>query len=75
MKGSPVRPGDYLELFAEIDLLAVLSACPGGDCSTVHSSDDAACHPLLMQVFVPADGALDGWVPPARNAYSRTHGV
>jgi len=46
MKASPVRAGDYLEIFAEIDLLAVLSACPGGDCSTVHSSDDAACYPL-----------------------------
>ncbi|MEZ5685176.1 MAG: DUF1989 domain-containing protein, partial [Paracoccaceae bacterium] len=32
MKASPVRPGDYLEFFAEIDLLGVLSACPGGDC-------------------------------------------
>ncbi len=74
MKASPVRPGDYLELFAEIDLLAVLSACPGGDCSTVHSSDVAVCHPLLMQVFAPIDGALNGWVQPARNAYSRTHG-
>jgi uncharacterized protein YcgI (DUF1989 family) len=24
---------DFIEFFAEIDLLAVLSACPGGDCS------------------------------------------
>ena len=46
MKASPVRPGDFLELFAEIDLLGALSACPGGDCSTSHSSDAAACHPL-----------------------------
>lgn len=30
MKASPVRPGDYLEFFAEIDLLGDLSACPGG---------------------------------------------
>ena len=74
MKASPVRPGDYLELFAEIDLLAVLSSCPGGDCSTVHSSDEAVCYPLLMQVYAPAEGALDRWVPPQVNAYSRTHG-
>lgn len=74
MKASPVRPDDYLELFAEIDLLAVLSACPGGDCSSVHSSDTAACYPLLMQVYAPAVGALDGWVRPQVNAYSRTHG-
>lgn len=74
MKASPVRPGDYLELFAEIDLLAVLSACPGGDCSTTHSSDTAACHPLLMEVWRPDAGALDGWVPPDKNAYDRSHG-
>ena len=37
MKASPVRPGDFIELFAEIDLLAALSACPGGDCSRHHS--------------------------------------
>ena len=32
MKASPVRPGDFIEFFAEIDLLGALSACPGGDC-------------------------------------------
>ncbi len=53
MKASPVRPGDYLEFFAEIDLLGALSACPGGDCSSEHSSDQAACHPLLVEVFRP----------------------
>ena len=30
MKASPVRPGDYLEFFAEINLIVGLSACPGG---------------------------------------------
>lgn len=74
MKASPVRAGDYLELFAEIDLVAVLSACPGGDCSAEHSSDTAACHPLKMEVFVPETGALAGWASPVPNAYDRTHG-
>ena len=36
MKASPVRPGDYLELFAEVDLIGALSACPGGDCGDSH---------------------------------------
>ena len=49
MKASPVRPGDYIEFFAEIDLLGALSACPGGDCSSEHSSDEAACYPLLTR--------------------------
>ncbi|ARU02086.1 urea carboxylase-associated family protein [Yoonia vestfoldensis] len=74
MKASPVRPGDYLDLFAEIDLLAVLSACPGGDCSAEHSSDAAACCPLVMEQRVPQAGHLDGWVPPAVNAYDGSHG-
>ena len=74
MKASPVRKGDHLDLFAEVDLLAVLSACPGGDCGSEHSSDTAACYPLSMQVLTPADGALEGWVPPQVNSYDRTHG-
>ena len=73
MKASPVRVGDYLEFFAEIDLLGALSACPGGDCSAGHSSDEAACYPLLIEVFEPADGALEGWQLPALNGYCGTH--
>ena len=74
MKASPVRPGDYLELFAEIDLLAVQSACPGGDCSSEHTSDVAQCYPLLMEVYKPKEGALAGWMSPPVNAYDRSHG-
>jgi len=74
MKASPVRPGDYLEFFAEIDLLGALSACPGGDCSAEHSSDAAACYPLLVEIFAPATGALEGWQPPAPNGYDGSHG-
>nr|MDA3887433.1 DUF1989 domain-containing protein [Allgaiera sp.] len=75
MKASPVRPGDYLELFAEIDLLGALSACPGGDCGAEHSSDSAACHPLRVEVFAPAKDALAGWTPPPPNGYDGSHGL
>ena len=75
MKASPARPGDYIELFAEIPLLGALSACPGGDCSSEHSSDSATCHPLLVQVFKPAPGLLSGWQPPLPNGYNRHHGA
>jgi len=74
MKASPVRPGDHLEFFAEIDLLGALSACPGGDCSAEHSSDAAACHPLLVEVHAPRMGALEGWQSPPVNGYDRSHG-
>lgn len=74
MKASPVRPGDSLTFFAEIDLLGALSACPGGDCSSEHSSDTAVCHPLKVEILTPAAGALGDWQPPARNGYDRSHG-
>ncbi|CAD7023412.1 hypothetical protein REJC140_00200 [Pseudorhizobium endolithicum] len=69
MKASPVRPGDYLEFFAEIDLLGALSACPGGECGNSHSSDAAACYPLKVEVFRPDMDLLSGWPFPRRNGY------
>ena len=75
MKASPVRPGDYLELFAEIDLLGALSACPGGDCGSTHSSDTAACYPLKVEVFATEPELLAGWTSPEPSAYPRTHGM
>ena len=74
MKASPVRPGDYIEFLAEIDLLGGLSACPGGDCSSQHSSDTAPCFPLLVEVFAPPEGALGTWVSPRANQYDGSHG-
>lgn len=71
MKASPVRPGDYIEFFAEIDLLGGLSACPGGDCGASHSDDVAKCYPLLVEVFKPVEGALEGWTSPERNGYQQ----
>ena len=73
MKASPVRPGDYLEFFAEIDLLGALSACPGGDCSSEHSSDAAACYPLLVEIFAPK-APPKGWAEPPLNGYDQSHG-
>lgn len=75
MKASPVRPGDYIEFFAEIDLLGGLSTCPGGDCGAGHSSDDAPCFPLRVEVFKSGVGQLDGWTPAMRNGYGGGHGA
>ncbi|MEZ5751582.1 MAG: DUF1989 domain-containing protein [Paracoccaceae bacterium] len=74
MKASPVRPGDYIEFLAEIDVMGVLSSCPGGDCGSEHSSDVVRCYPLLVEVFEPAPGSLAGWAPPVPNGYDRSHG-
>jgi len=75
MKASPVRPGDFIEFFAEIDLLAGLSACPVGDCSTVHSSDTAHCYPLRVEIYRPAPGVLGDWKPAGPNGYGGGHGA
>lgn len=69
MKASPVRPGDYIEMFAEIDLLGDLSTCPGGDCSTGHSSDEAACYPLKVEIYETDPALQEKWDWPAPNAY------
>ncbi len=74
MKATPARAGDYIEFFAEIDLLGALSACPGGNCASSHSDDDTPCYPLHVQVFETKPDALHGWQPPERSRYSRTHG-
>jgi hypothetical protein len=74
MKASPVRPGDYLEFFAEIDLLGALSSCPGGDCSSTHSSDEAKCYPLKVEIYKPDQSDLTKWVSPDVSSYSGSHG-
>ena len=70
MKASPVRPGDFIEFFAETDLICGLSACPGGDCSSEHSSDRAVCHPLLVEVFKSDNAALDNFPYLSKSQYT-----
>ncbi len=69
MKASPVRPGDFIEFLAEIDLLGALSACPGGDCSATHSSDAAACHALKIEIVgEPGSNHAEGLATGRRQA-------
>ena len=75
MKASPARKGDFIELFAEIDLLAGLSTCPGGDCGSGHSSDAAQCHPLRVEVFRPREKTLEGWQRARPSTYAGGHGA
>ena len=73
MKASPVRIGDYIEFFSEIDLLAGLSACPGGDCSLSHSSDDAVCFSLKVEIYECLNNDLKNWREPETSNYSGDH--
>jgi uncharacterized protein len=77
---SPAKRGDYLELFAEIDLLVAISTCPGGDLSVPLWGPNAGdplsvCRPLGVEVWQPAAGLLEGWRPPAAADYAGHHGM
>ena len=75
MKSSPARPGDYLEFFAETDLLGVLSTCPGGDCGSEHSSDVAKCYPLKVTIWNVDKEYLNGVRLSNISSYNRNHGL
>ena len=79
----PPQEADYIEFFAEIDLLCALSACPGGDLSCWEWSDEAAmratCRPLAVEVYeIPErirTRVLEGWEPPHPSNYGGNHGI
>lgn len=80
MKASPAQRGDFLELFAEIDLLCALSTCPGGDLSVPLWGPDAGdpltvCRPLGVEVHRVDDELLEGWASPPTAAYANNHGL
>ena len=75
MKSSPVRPGDYLEFFAETNLMGVLSACPGGDCGSEHSSDTAKCYPLKVSIWKTNEKYLNDITSSKISSYNRNHGL
>ena len=75
MKSSPVRPGDYLEFFAETDLLGILSACPGGDCGSEHSSDNVKCYPLKVSILSVSQDLLKNLTSSKISNYNTSHGI
>ena len=75
MKSSPVRPGDYLEFFAETDLLGALSTCPGGDCGSEHSSDNVKCYPLKVSIWSVPKDLLKDLISSKISNYNRNHGL
>src|SRR5215470_8186477 len=80
VKPSPARKGDFLEFFAEIDVLAAISTCPHGDLSVAvwgPGAGDAlaTCRPLGVEIWQPAAELLAGWKPPAPSDYRGGHGL
>ena len=79
MEPSPARKGDFLEFFAEIDLLCAISTCPSGDLSQWGWGEDgsdplAACRPIGVEVYELDGELLEGWripeSPRVKSVYS-----
>lgn len=80
MKASPAKKGDYLEFFAEIDLLCAISTCPGGDLSVPLWGPEAedplkVCRPLGIEVYKLEANLLEGWSEPKSPDYRGNHGM
>lgn len=80
MKACPAQPGDFFEFFAEMDLLAALSTCPGGDLSVPMWGPEArdpldVCRPIDVEVYCLSPEAINGWTPPQRAQYNNLHGL
>lgn len=80
MKASPAKQGDYLEFFAEIDLLCALSTCPGGDLSLPMWGPDAqdpisVCRPLGVEIYDLGAKLIQNWKQPQRSSYQGQHGL
>jgi uncharacterized protein YcgI (DUF1989 family) len=80
VKPSPAKRGDYLECFAEIDVLCAISVCPHGDLSVPvwgpNAGDAlATCRPLGVEIWQPAPDLLRGWRAPAVSDYRGGHAL
>jgi uncharacterized protein YcgI (DUF1989 family) len=80
VKASASRKGDFIEFFAEIDVLAAISVCPHGDLSVQVWGPDAGdplttCHPIGVEIWQPAPELLEGWRPPSPSDYAGLHGL
>ena len=80
MKACPAQRGDFLEFFAEIDVLCALSTCPGGDLSVPLWGPDAGdplevCRPLGVEVYRPDAALLADWESASTAAYANQHGM
>ncbi|KAF7507534.1 hypothetical protein GJ744_010325 [Endocarpon pusillum] len=83
MEPSPADERDYVEFFAEQDVLVALSTCPGGDLSRWAFGPEGeramrqSCRPVQVEVFALRDphavlgggGDEAGWREPRSPAY------
>jgi uncharacterized protein YcgI (DUF1989 family) len=80
VKPSAARQGDFIEFFAEIDVLVAISVCPHGDLSVPVWGPNAAdahsvCRPLGVEIWQPDPASLRGWTSPPPSDYQGGHGL
>ncbi|KAI5956968.1 hypothetical protein KGF54_000587 [Candida jiufengensis] len=85
METCPSTSQDYFEMFAEIDLLIGISACPGGDLSMwefgetddTKSKMEDCCRPLEIEIYKIDDETevLKDWEAPKCVDYKGNHGL
>jgi uncharacterized protein YcgI (DUF1989 family) len=80
VKASPAKKEDFIEFFAEIDLLCAISTCPHGDLSVQMWGEEAGdplstCRPLGVEIWQPDPALLAGWRSPAVSDYRGDHGL
>jgi len=80
VKASPAKKGDFIEFFAEIDVLCAISTCPHGDLSVQMWGEEAGdplstCRPLGVEVWQPDPALLADWRSPEVSDYRGDHGL
>ncbi|KAI0746318.1 hypothetical protein C8Q80DRAFT_1174519 [Daedaleopsis nitida] len=83
MEASPAQPDDYIEFFAEQDLLCALSTCPGGDLSAWGWKSQGTdmrdtCRLIRVEVWALEEAVqtevLRGWEEFKPSDYAGAHG-
>ncbi len=87
MQACPATKNDFFEIFAEVDLICALSACPGGDLSQwgwgendneIETDMVDCCRPLGVEIYkIIDDSILKDWSSPepANTKYTENHGI
>lgn len=89
MESSPANEDSWIMFFAEMDVLAALSTCPGGDLSAWgwnqageaegEADMKSTCRPIRVEVFDIRDEVkkevLKGWKPSEKSGYKGCHGM
>lgn len=78
VKQSPARLGDYIDFFAQVNVIFAVSSCrQGGNGSPIGDDSEHATtsYPMGVDVYEIPKTALNGWSPPQPRRYVGTHGI